>query len=167
MDHDYHFVLPVDLKEYIINFASFNDMNLSETVIYIFNFMKPLLKKHYLKDMGCKIGKYRKIDADCDMHVYFDKKDYKFLRQVQANLYIFSMALIVRWLLDEFFKGLIRYGLDEFYKIVCRFNKIYINKNKKKWVKPISKHMLFQLDRNEYIRAVYNKEYDLLSLEFT
>ena len=102
MKHDFHFVLTIELKEYIINFASMNNMNLSEKIIHIINIMKPFINKHLLKDMKCKIGKYRQFGADSDIHVYLDNKEYRYLKQVKANLNIFSTALIIRWLLEEF-----------------------------------------------------------------
>ena len=60
MKHNYHFVLNSELKDFIIKYADINNLNLSDAVIFIFNFMKPILNKKYMKDIKCSIGKYSK-----------------------------------------------------------------------------------------------------------
>jgi hypothetical protein len=161
MKHDFHFVLTIQLKEYIINFASMNNMSLSETIVHIINTMKPFINKHYYKDMKCKIGKYDKIGADSDMHVYLEHNEYRYLKQVKTNLNIFSTALIIRWLLEEFFIGLIKYGIEDFLKMVTRYNQIHGLRTKKRWV---TKHMLYQ---QPFVQVVFNDKYQLLSIEFS
>jgi len=167
MTHDYHFILTIDLKEYIINFASINNMSHSKTIIYIINLMKPLINKHFLKDMRCKIGKYREIEADTDMHIYFENNEYLFLKHLKADLNIFSTAIIIRWLLEEFFIGLIKYGFKRFLEIMERYDKIHTPKNKKIWLRPKrARHMFPYITSKEHIRITYNKNYQLLAIQF-
>ena len=169
MKHDFHFVLTIELKEYIINYASMNNMGISKAIIHIIEIMKPVLKKHYLKDVKCQIGKYREFGADTNTHVYLDNTEYKFLKKIKNNLNIFSTAMILRWLLEEFFIGLCKYGIEKFLKIIERYNNIhYLDKNKR-WLNNnyIKQHMLLNLTNEIYMKLAFSKEYELLSIEFS
>jgi len=168
MNHRFHMVLNIEMKNIIIDFADLLNKNVSEVIILIIDTMEPLLKKHYYTDIECMIGNYKKIEADVDIKIKMDINKYKFIKQVHNNMHTFSMALIIRWMIEEFIKGVEKYGLEDFIRIMNKFDRIYLTKfNKiKNWKKNITGHMSSYITTDESVKLIFNKQYTLLAFEF-
>jgi hypothetical protein len=169
MKHDFHLVLKSEMKNKILNFSRIKNISLSATVILILKRTKPILQKyHYLNQESKKNGKYSIINADSDIHVYLEEEDYKMMKHIYANMNVYSMAILLRKIIDLFFKGINKFGIKLFFKkldfVKIKYNERF--KKLKKWDKYCNKKQLSHLlSKNLLYKLTFSTDYTLLGFE--
>jgi hypothetical protein len=167
MRHKFHFVLTKDLKNSIREYSIKINKSYSQTVIYIIQIMRPQIKNHYYNDIECQIKNYEKIDANEELFIYLEKKDYRFIRQIKNHMYIFSMAKIIRWILNEYFSKLDKYGSSGWIRRNGRCCRLHLKDilNKGNWKKQIP-HMFNHINTTNAFRLTFSEDFTLLGFEF-
>jgi hypothetical protein len=106
-------------------------------------------------------NEYPNVNADCDLHIYMEKTNYRFIKQTHGNLNYYSMAVLVREMIDLFIKGVHKYGLSEYVKIIqdCKITK-------KQFSKKICLPQLSPIIPIEpYYRLLFSKKHELIGVE--
>ncbi len=103
MIREFNFMIGQKLQEKIKNYCETKNISCNKCLIIIFNMMIPLFKKEHFtgEERG---NKYQVFTAVKRIHLYLDEKIYRELKLIHSNLDFFSMAAIVRFLIEEFFK---------------------------------------------------------------
>jgi len=103
MKKEFNFVINKDLNDKLKNYCKQKNIPCSKAVNKIIKIMLPLIKKHHFfsKENNCK---YKIIFAVKKIHSYIDKKIYRELKLVHSNLNFYSIAILVRYLLNKFFE---------------------------------------------------------------
>jgi len=125
MNHDYHFVVTCEMKTRISDFAVSMDLSLSSTVIFILRKIQPVIDRyHYISPEKREDGEYRFINSGADLHVFMENGLYRKIKLIHSTMNFFSMAIIVRWMIDLFFELIDKYGKKKFYLLIRKFNGI-------------------------------------------
>ncbi len=112
MIREFNFMIGKDLNDKIEDYCKEKNIIRNKCLVIIFNMMIPLLKKEHFTGEE-KGNKYQVFTAVKRIHLYIDEKIYRELKLVHSNLNFFSMASIVRFLIEEFFKRLKNSESDE------------------------------------------------------
>ncbi len=104
MIHEFHFVLRKNQKEKIKEMAKNLKMSKSKAVMYIIKIMKPFLERHFYSSMKDYRSEYQRFGAQKHIHVFLDDKSYNIIKHITDNMYIFSMAITLRKILEIFIK---------------------------------------------------------------
>ncbi len=156
----YHFVLKSSLKDRIIEISTKLDRNLSDTVVFIFKKMEPLLERYFYNEIKDYRGDYQVFGADDDMYVDIKEENYFKLKHVTANMYIFSMAITMRRILTLFVWGYDTYGLKRFVSRLNRIKKIHDSHMAK--TKEIKKIKMYQHMLKKYTPFDGKNRYEIL-----
>ena len=168
MKHKFHFVLNSKLKKNIISISNKIELNISSTVVYIINLIYPLLEKYYYFIEEDNRGCYKYINADSNIYVFIDNNDYRKIRKIYNDMFVFSMAILIRWMIEKFLDGINKYGFERFIKILQRYGSIHNIKihRIKCWKKyKNDKHMLHKSIFCEKYRMTFGTNYTLLGIE--
>ena len=169
MKHSFHLTVNSEMKKLIIEFSKKLNLSISSGIIYIIHIIYPLIKKyHNFGEEGLN-GQYRFINASSNIHINMDINDYRIIRKIHNDMYIYSMAIIIRWMIEEFFKGIKKYGFIKFLKIMQRFGNI--EECRLKRIKQFKKyeaykHMSHPYSYNDKYKLIFSEDYTLLGFEF-
>ena len=105
MIREFNFMIGQELHNKIKDYSDRKNITYNNAIIIIFNMMLPLLKKEHFTGVERK-NKYERITAVKRVHLYLDIKIHREIRLIHSNLDFFSMAILVRFLIEEFFKRL-------------------------------------------------------------
>ena len=100
-----------------------------------------ILKNYCYKDEEKKeLSGYQKILFDMDMHIYLEKNMYRKIRHLCRAMFVFSIAIMVRWMISYYFDNeeKIEVMMEELNKEIENFEK-----NIKNWKKEIKSEELF------------------------
>jgi hypothetical protein len=117
--HEFHFVIPESMKERLKKLDVFKNVaGVSGTVVKILSTLAPALRQEHKWRMQ-RMSKYRYISPDPDeerkhVHTYLDEDAYRELKLIHHDLNFYSIAQIVRMMLELFFGLLDEYGDDIF-----------------------------------------------------
>ena len=166
--HDFHLVLTTEMKNNIIKLSKKFNKSMSGMVIHILKLTDYLMKKiHYFDNED--FNTYIFIKADTDLHVYMNEKDYRMIKLLKYNLNFFSMAIIVRKMIELFFYYSTKFGYERLLKILNKFRGIWWCKMRrdKEWGKyEIYKQLSHQKDKIPILRLSFNNSYQVLDVEF-
>ena len=165
--HKYHFVLNHKMKEEIILFSKKIDKSISKTIIYIIKLLYPILENYqYFYNEDQSYG-YKIINADEEVYIYMDRLDYRKIKFITRNMFVFSTAIIIRKIIQSFLSGLGKYGFEKFLKLIQRYNNLYFFKllRLKKWKKNLCKHLQINTTRIEKYRFTYTNNYTLIGID--
>jgi len=115
-------------------FAKDLKKSVSSTVVEIFVNMLTYLEKkeHSFKE---EAGKYGLLgnpdDTRAHIHVYLPQELHRKLKQVHQDLDSFSMAQILRDIIEVYLKGCIKTGVEEYKRRVARTNKRWNEKKRR------------------------------------
>ncbi len=112
MIREFNFMIGKELNDKIEKYCKEKKISRNKCLVIIFTIMIPLLKKEHFtgEERG---NKYQVFTAFKRIHLYIDEKIYRELKLVHSNLNFFSIAAIVRFLIEEFFKRLVESKGDE------------------------------------------------------
>ncbi len=112
MIREFNFMIGQELQEKIKNYCETKKISYNKCLTIIFTIMIPLLKKEHFtgEERG---NKYQVFTAFKRIHLYLDEKLYRELKLIHSNLDFFSMAAIVRFLIEKFFERLEENNGDE------------------------------------------------------
>jgi hypothetical protein len=171
MKHEFHFVLNKKMKKEIIVLSKKLKKSMSSTIVYIINNLNPILERyHYVYPENKEDGRYRLINGKKHIHIYMDEVDYRRIKQVFANMYIYSMAIIIRRMIRIYIDEINRYGIKRFEKIMLKYGKIndvkFKREGRKKWEKyEIVQQMSYNKVRNKLYKTTFTANYTLLGFE--
>jgi len=165
----YHFVAREEMYNNICNFSVDVKLNFSKTMRLIINTMTPLLDYYLFFENESGDFGYNNIEAEVDIRFYIDPKVYRKLRNTHGVMHTFSVAVLVRKMIELFFILLEAKGLNWIINTMkLGIKKIinYFTKNGR-FLKNTDKmiHMFDKDDINEYISFVFSKNYTLLGIE--
>jgi len=119
MSHELHFVLGKKLHNELIGLSKIYKKSISKTMVLILDTLDTFLEKNDLMAKE-KEHKYLIIDKDdnarYDIHCYISESQYRKLRFAYYTLNFFSIAQIVRTLIEYFVRAKLKYGFEKLVK---------------------------------------------------
>jgi len=98
---DFHFAANSFIKKKIQQFGKKYNYNISQTIRSAIKTVSFYLdRKHYYEEEDR--NKYSRVYADCDIHLYISEEEYRKIKIIHANMNFYSMAKLVRWMIDLF-----------------------------------------------------------------
>ncbi|HOJ64316.1 MAG TPA: hypothetical protein PLE45_07830 [Spirochaetota bacterium] len=168
----YDFVLNKLLLDKIKNLAKKRSLSLSCLIREIFEKIIPILEKKYLKEKR-REKDYPIVCATDRVRVYLSKKLYNKLKLVHSNLNTFSMAVLVRETLEEYFMGIEIFGEEEFENKIERLKKkleelrgrkaVIEKKDNGKVIPPDIRHSPHP---DQYFMLTFDSKFRLLEIRF-
>ncbi|HOJ63589.1 MAG TPA: hypothetical protein PLE45_04110 [Spirochaetota bacterium] len=158
----FDFVLNKNLLDNIKNLAKKKSISLSALMREIFEKIIPILEKKHLKEKR-REKDYPIVCATHRVRVYLTKKLYNQLKLIHSHLNTFSMAVLVREILEEYFLGIETFGEEEFKK------KIEMLKNKLEELR-VRKAVVVKKDKGKVMppdirRAPHPDQYFMLTFD--
>jgi hypothetical protein len=136
MLHDYHFKLNEESKKKLKKISEDMGVSLSATIVVLFEKFLPFVEKNHFNSKE-KDSKYKIIanpkEKRFSVHSYIPENLYRKMKHLHHDLNIFSMAQVVRKMIDLFIFGYLKYGLNKFIEVLNKINDIW--KNKKEFYK--------------------------------
>jgi hypothetical protein len=171
MKHEFHFVLNARMMKDIFKISKKLDKSISSTVGHIIKTINPILERyHFIYPENKNDGKYRLINGKKHIHVYMDEIDYRRIKQVFAHMYIYSMAIIIRRMIEIFIKETKKNSLNKFAKIMKKYegiHKIKFGKVQKKWKKyDLFLQMSYDESIKKHYKTLFTNDFTLLGFEF-
>jgi hypothetical protein len=167
--HNFHLVLNSTLKSKIIKLSKKLKISKSNTVIYILNECLNILNKYQFDlQENTENLNYQKIDWDTDLHVYMNKNFYRKIKHLADTIFSFSVAIVVRKLIELYFKMLEKSNgkIERVKKIFKRFYFLYVKKygnTIRKWKKKIQNE---QLLRKFHYHLEFNDNFVITGFNF-
>ncbi|MBN1699994.1 MAG: hypothetical protein JW881_20965 [Spirochaetales bacterium] len=122
--HEFHFIITDTMKEKLRNLHLFRTrISLSRVIVGIISIIDPLIVKEHQWGKQ-RMSRYRPVSLDRDeirehVHVYFPEDVYRKIKLLHADLNCYSIAQLLRGLLELFFAMVEKYGnkvIEEFEK---------------------------------------------------
>ncbi len=99
--------MPRRLKKKIRLLSKKMKKSLSETAVHIIEKSLNFFKKiHFTEEETPEFSKYRNIYWKSHLHIYFDELTYRKIKHIGDTHMAFSIAIIIRWLFNYYFKNL-------------------------------------------------------------
>ncbi len=168
----YDFVLNKTLLEKIKNLAKKRSISLSFLMREIFKKIIPILEKKHLKEKR-REKEYPIVCATDRVRVYLPKKLYNQLKLIHSHLNTFSMAVLVREILEEYFLGVETFGEEHFEDKIERLkNKLEELKERKAVVVKKERGKIVSSDiprpphPDQYFLLTFDSKFRLLEIKF-
>ena len=100
----YHFVAKEEMKNKIIKFSDTIKMNMSKTVRFITETMMPLVDNYTIFEEESSHFGYSEFGSEVDIKFGINPNVYRKLRNVHGAMHSFSIAVLVRKMIELFFK---------------------------------------------------------------
>ncbi len=99
---EFHFVVNLKMHTKIKNYCENKKISLNQGIKHIVTTMIPFIRnRHFFeKEDNCK---YRRIKAAKNIHLYIDDNLYRELKLIHSNLNYYSIAILVRDMIENFF----------------------------------------------------------------
>ncbi|HPP05456.1 MAG TPA: hypothetical protein PK351_11620 [Spirochaetota bacterium] len=163
--HELHFVVTSEMKEKLAKIAKKENISLSKLILYVLQKFSDRIKKRYC--FGCEDeNAYERINADAAIHFYIPKEEYRFVKKIHADLNFFSMAKLIRTILEIFIKEYERMGMIGFEKkcgIITLRLFLKITNIKRWWKSRELSH--FDGNTTPFYKAIYNNCYQVIGFE--
>ncbi|MBN2442312.1 MAG: hypothetical protein JXJ04_13240 [Spirochaetales bacterium] len=146
--HEFHFVMSRTMKEKLKNLDIYKKAgNLSGLIVKVLSVLTPAVRREHQWGKQ-RMSQYRSVSNDTEeirehVHVYFPENVYREVKLMHADLNFFSIAQLIRGLL-EFFLGLMEEYGDNVYQIL---EKLF-----SRWAKDAEKN---RLTLSQYIRQLW------------
>ncbi|HOJ63192.1 MAG TPA: hypothetical protein PLE45_02115 [Spirochaetota bacterium] len=168
----YDFVLNKLLLEKIKNLAKKRSISISFLMREIFKKIIPILEKKHLKEKR-REKEYPIVCATHRVRVYLPKKLYNQLKLIHSHLNTFSMAVLVREILNEYFFGVETFGEKEFENKIERLKRkldelrerkaVVVKKGAGKIMSPDIPH---EPHPDQYFLLTFDSKFRLLEIKF-
>ena len=164
---EFDFVVNEDLFKKIKNLKEKRGGYLSLIVRDIILLMLPVLKKKHLFEKR-RDKDYRFINATHRIRIYIPEEIYNELKLVHDQLNSFSMAILVRELLEVYFAGIEIEGEEEFIKSIQKLEREIENlkASKSVVVKIGSQDIPCSIDTNDYFLLKFSSKFCLKEIKF-
>ncbi|HOL57564.1 MAG TPA: hypothetical protein PK351_09545 [Spirochaetota bacterium] len=164
---DFDFVINKDLFEKIKSLKEKTNIGLSKLIREIIIFMIPFLRKKHLFEKR-REKDYKIINATHKIRVYLPKEVYNELKMVHDQINSFSIATLVRELLETYFSGIENYGEKNFINIVSKLKKIIegLKEKKTRLVKSGATDIPFPLEEEDYFWLKFKSNFTLKEIKF-
>lgn len=169
MLHRYHFVLSLKLKKDLIKISKMFGKSLSKSISFMIKLLNPVIDNFLFFNDKDLLSGYCYINAEDELFININEKDYNILRIIQSNKKFFSKAIILRKLIEFFIIKYDKYGLKKLIRLLERYKKINFSKIKLyKIYRKINSnaHMCFKSSLNNKFCFIYSKEFELTSFQF-
>ena len=163
----FDFVLNQSLFNKIRNLKEKKNKNLSVIVREIILLMMPILRKKHIYEKR-REKDYKFINATEKIRVFLPEDLYNELKLVHDQLNSFSIATLIRELLEVYFIGIETYGEEKFIKMIQEIkNEIEGLKTKKACVvKEMPQDIPCTTDSNDYFLLKFNLNFCLKEIKF-
>jgi len=137
MSHELHFILGKRLYNELIELSRVYKKSISKTMVLIFDSLDTFIEKNDLmaKEKG---SRYSIIDKENnerhDVHCYIPETQYRKLGFTCQNLNFYSMAQVIRKLIEYFVRARLKYGFEDLVKKLNKIKELW-NKMKKNYVR--------------------------------
>ncbi|HOJ62994.1 MAG TPA: hypothetical protein PLE45_01120 [Spirochaetota bacterium] len=173
MKKEFNFMIDNKLEKNILSYCKKRKISYNRAINEIIELMLPVIKEiHYFSEENdCK---YQRIDAVKKIHLYMPKEIYRELKLVHSNLNFYSIAILVRFMLDIYFEWLEETNDNET-KIKERVNEIItkiddrLKKSNYEVIKNELKVRIGQLSCNPFphtLKIHYNFDFSIHKIEF-
>ena len=168
---EFDFVLNQSLFDKIKNLKDKENKDLSAIVREIILLMIPVLRKKHLSEKR-RDKDYKFINATEKIRVFLPEEIYNELKLVHDQLNSFSIATLIRELIELYFSGTEIYGEEKFTKMIQRLKKAIddlkarkslIVKDKRDGSAP---DIPCSTDTNEYFLLKFNSKFCLNEIKF-
>jgi len=163
--HELHFVVTSTMKEKLSNIAKKENLSLSKLIVYVLQKFSDRVKKRYCFGVEDD-NSYERIEADASIHFYIPKEEYRFLKKIHADLNFFSMAKLIRAILEVFIEEYERMGMIGVEKkcgIITLRLFLKITKIKRWWKSRELSH--FNGNTTPFYKVIYNSCYQVIGFE--
>jgi len=134
MIHELHFVLGQSLYEQLVKISKLYKKSISKTTALIFDSLDPFLEKHELLARRKK-GKYSKVSKEKEprhnVHCYISEDQYDKLLFAHSCLKLFSMAQVIRKMIEYFVMANLKYGFKKLNDKLCKIKDIWYGMKKR------------------------------------
>jgi hypothetical protein len=131
MQHDYHFKLNEESLMKLTEISMDLGFSLSKTIVVLFENFLPFVEKNHLMTKG-KDSKYRIIanskEKRYSVHCYMTENLYRKMKQLHHDLNVYSLAQIIRKMIDLFIFGCNKYGIIKFIDSLVKIKFVWRNK---------------------------------------
>ena len=164
---EFDFVLNQNLFEKINILRNEKDKDLSTLIREIIIFMLPVLKRKHLFEKR-RDKDYRFINATHRIRIYIPEEVYNELKLVHDHINSFSIAILIRELLELYFAGIEVEGEEEFAKKMEEWQKEIesLRANKAVVVKIGSPDIPVSDTTNDYFLLKFNSNFCLKEIKF-
>ena len=164
-DHELHFVVTFNMKKKLERIAKKENLSLSRLICYVLQKFSDRVKKRYCFGSEDE-NVYERIDADASIHFYLPKEDYRFLKKIHADLNFFSMAKLLRSILEIFIEEYEKMGMLGFEKkcsLVTLRLWLKVTEIKRWWKSRELSH--FKGNFTPFYKAIYNNCSQVIGFE--
>ena len=141
MKKEFHFLLNEKSYEKIVELKKNLKSGISKTIVNIIEQMTPYLEKHGVsfKDVDTR---YQNVGSEDEyrkhVHVYMPQKMYKMLKKLHLDINYYSMAQILRHVIDIYLKDNMNLGNDRHMKKMDITRRNWELKKRKKYLRQLS-----------------------------
>jgi hypothetical protein len=147
MKHEFHFLLNEEQYHKLLKLSKSLNKNLSTTVVVIFDNLNSFVEKNHLtaKEKGSKYSPLSNPkEKRFHIHCYLPEHLYRRLKLLHHDLNTYSLAQIIRKMIEYFLMGCIKYGNGGFIERLTRIKEIWnemkasYRKEKRKFIRQMS-----------------------------
>ena len=164
-DYELHFVTTSEMKKKIAKIAKKEKISLSKLICYVLQKFSDRIKKRYCFGSEDE-NVYERVNADASIHFYLPKEDYRFLKKIHVDLNFFSMAKLLRSILEFFIEEYEKMGMLGFEKkcsLVTLRLWLKLTEIKRWWKDRELSH--FEGNTKPFYKAIYNNCYQVIGFE--
>jgi hypothetical protein len=164
MKHEFHFILNQELYFKLLKLSKRLNKDLSSTIVVAFENLKPFIEKNHLtsNEKGSKFKTLADIkEKRYHIHCYLPEYLYRRLKQIYYDLNLYSMAQILRKIIESFLMGCLKYGERDFFRKLDKINKDWENKKilYRQEKKCFSKQMSLNKNHLPYCMTNYGNDF--------
>jgi len=160
MIHNFHFKLEINTIEKLKRINNAKLKSMSGIIKFIIKSSYKFIEKSHFFDKE-ENSYYKKINGNKNVHVYLNEEDYRRLKQIHQDLNYFSIAQILRKIINKFLFYYEKYGLE---KLINKIN--FLTKMiSLKFTKNIYKNR--QMYHKSYYSITYNEIFSPISFKLS
>ena len=153
----YHFVAKEEMKKNVLKFSKEIKLNFSKTMRLIIDIMLPLVDNYTIYEEESGEFGYNEFGSEVDIRFYIDPNVYRKLKNAHGVMQTFSVAVMVRKIIELFFYFIEAKSLEWLKKFMnCWKNKIYRTLSKtRRFMKNTEKmvsHTTFTVIKPSYLK---------------
>jgi hypothetical protein len=160
MKHEFHFIL--EQKQYfkLLKLSKRLNKNLSATIVIAFENLNTFIEKNHLASQEKK-SCYKTLvntEENCHhIHCYLPQHLYRKLKHIHHDLDTYSLAQIMRKIIEYFFMGCFKYGENDFIERLGKINKNWekIKSEYRKEKRIFKRPMSYKFYQIPYLITIY------------
>jgi len=164
-DHELHFVATSEMKKKLAKIAKKENISLSKLICYVLQKFSDRIKKRYCFGSEDE-NVYERVNADASIHFYLPKEDYRFLKKIHVDLNFFSMAKLLRSILEIFIEEYEKMGMLGFEKKCSLVTlRLWLKLTEIKRWRKCRELSHFKGNFSPFYKAIYNDCYQVVGFE--